>query len=381
METDVLDPPEPTEPPAPPRSRPLVWVLVVVAVIAIAVVPIMALSNHSSSSVKASDVGPLVYDVNQPANSKHNLAAHWHAALGVYDCDHWLGDHSGEGLWEWPSATRDGRPSQVDAPDTYAGMHSHSDGIIHMEASTPADAGMNATVGRYFEEGGWTVSATGYSFLDVTRANGDGCGNKPGELKWSVNGKAQSGDPAAYKLYNDDVVVIAFVPGGDPFPTRPPSQTRLPDAPLNEGGSPQTMPTVPSGDTAAGKPCVAENGAKPNGAPEVPLEVGPPPTKLLIKDLKTGTGAEVSTGATVTVNYIGVSCSTGAVFDESYTKQPIAFPLTNVIPGFRDGLLGMKVGGRRLLGIPPDQGYGDQASGPIAAGETLWFVIDLVKVA
>jgi peptidylprolyl isomerase len=113
----------------------------------------------------------------------------------------------------------------------------------------------------------------------------------------------------------------------------------------------------------------------------VPVEVGPRPTKLVIKDLTPGTGAEVQAGATVTVNYIGVACSTGAVFDQSYTKQPIAFPLTGVIPGFRDGLIGMKVGGRRLLGIPPDQGYGNQGAGPqVAPGETLWFVIDLVKV-
>src|SRR5262249_21070274 len=96
METERLDPPEPTqpptEPPASPRSRPLVWVLVIVVVIAIAVVPIVALAHHSSSSNASSDVGPLVYDVNQPADSAHNKQAHWHAALGVYDCDHFLGD-------------------------------------------------------------------------------------------------------------------------------------------------------------------------------------------------------------------------------------------------------------------------------------------------
>jgi peptidylprolyl isomerase len=215
----------------------------------------------------------------------------------------------------------------------------------------------------------------------VHRENGDRCGDKPGLLKWFVNGNEHTGDPALYKLYNDDVVTIAFVPDAVPVQTNPPSKTHLPDAANNEGGSGATMPTVPSSGSAAGKPCVAETGTQPKGAPDVPVEVGPPPAKLLIKDLKAGTGAEVKQGATVTVNYIGVACSTGALFDESYTKQPIAFPLTGVIPGFRDGLLGMKVGGRRLLGIPPDQGYGDQGQGPIAPGETLWFVIDLVKVA
>ena len=65
---------------------------------------------------------------------------------------------------------------------------------------------------------------------------------------------------------------------------------------------------VPS---AAGKPCVAMKGALPAGAPAVPVKVGPPPTKLVKQDLKVGTGAVVKPGATVTVDYIGVACSTG----------------------------------------------------------------------
>jgi peptidylprolyl isomerase len=373
-ETPVL--PETT--PAARRQRTTWWIVAAVAVLAVAGAAFGVSSRESASS----NVLPLVYDASQPANSKHNIQAHLHAALGVYDCDHFLGDSTGNGTWQWPTATPDGRPARADAPNTYAGLHSHSDGIIHMEATTPDDAGKHATLGRYFEEGGWKLSATGYSFLDVTRTNGDPCGDRPGTLKWWVNGQEQTGDPAAHKLNNDDVIVVAFVPSGTNVPSTPPSKERLPDAINNEGGSTATMPTIPSsGSTANGKPCVAENGNTPPGAPAVPVEVGPPPTKLLIKDLKPGAGAEVKTGATVTVDYIGVACSTGQVFDASYGKQPIAFPLTGVIPGFRDGLLGMKVGGRRLLGIPPDQGYGDQSQGPIAPGETLWFVIDLVKVS
>jgi peptidylprolyl isomerase len=374
METEVLEPPAS---PSPARKQQTMWWIAAgVAVLAVAGASI-GFSHKSSSST----VGPLVYDASQPAKSKHNLQAHWHAALGVYDCDHWVGDNSGEGAWQWPHATADGRPARYDKPTTYAGLHSHGDGIIHMEAATSDDAGMNATVGRYFDEAGWSVGVHQLHFLDVSRIDGMKCGGKPGTLKWWVNGKQQTGSPGSYKLYNDDVIVIAFVPDGVIVPTDPPSKSRLPDAADNEGDSGATMPTVPRSGSAAGKPCVAETGTTPKGAPDVPVEVGPPPAKLLIKDLKTGTGAEVTQGATVTVYYIGVACSTGALFDESYTKQPIAFPLTGVIPGFRDGLVGMKVGGRRLLGIPPEQGYGDQGQGPIAPGETLWFVIDLVKVA
>ena len=133
-------------------------------------------------------------------------------------------------------------------------------------------------------------------------------------------------------------------------------------------------------ESAAGKPCVAVADPLPAGAPSVPLDVGPPPTTLITKDLKEGAGAVVAEGQTLTVNYIGVACSTGKIFDASYSRgEPVSFPLTNVIPGWQKGLPGMKVGGQRLLGIPPDQGYGDQGDGQeIAPGESLWFVVEVV---
>ena len=107
------------------------------------------------------------------------------------------------------------------------------------------------------------------------------------------------------------------------------------------------------------------------------MKVGTPPTTLVKEDLKVGNGAVVKPGATVTVDYIGVTCSTGKVFDSSYkTGKPVTFPLSGVIKGWTDGIPGMKVGGVRLLGIPPDQGYGSQGSPPtIAPDETLWFVV------
>ena len=100
----------------------------------------------------------------------------------------------------------------------------------------------------------------------------------------------------------------------------------------------------------------------PAGAPEVDVEVGPPPTALVKKDITVGTGAPVPEGATVTVNYIGVSCSSGVIFDSSYAHtppDPPPSPSTGVIPGWQQGIPGMNVGGKRLLGIPPDLAYGD----------------------
>ena len=137
--------------------------------------------------------------------------------------------------------------------------------------------------------------------------------------------------------------------------------------------------TVAAPASAAGKPCVATADPLPAGAPAVAVEVGPPPTTLIIKDLKEGTGAVVAATDTITVNYIGVACSTGAIFDSSYkTGSPATFPLNQVIPGWTKGLTGMKVGGQRLLGIPSADAYGARGKPPtIAPDEVLWFVVDV----
>jgi peptidylprolyl isomerase len=121
----------------------------------------------------------------------------------------------------------------------------------------------------------------------------------------------------------------------------------------------------------------------PNG-PTIKLPTGSPPTQLQVKDLKTGTGAEVKAGDQVSVQYIGVLYDNGSKFDSSYDHgQPFSFKLGGgqVIPGWDQGVAGMKVGGRRELIIPPDLAYGAQGQPPtIPPNATLVFVIDLVKV-
>ena len=142
-----------------------------------------------------------------------------------------------------------------------------------------------------------------------------------------------------------------------------------------------TTSATPAAGSAAGKPCVAVH-PPADGRPKVPVKTGPPPTALVKEDLKPGTGAVVKPGATVTVNYIGVACSTGKIFDSSYkTGKPATFPLSRVIKGWTDGIPGMQVGGERLLGIPSDQAYGPQGSSGagIAPDETLWFVVSVVS--
>jgi len=144
-----------------------------------------------------------------------------------------------------------------------------------------------------------------------------------------------------------------------------------------------TTTTSSTSIPAKGKPCVATKGPLPAGAPAVPVQVGTPPTKLVTKDLKVGTGKVATAASTVTVDYIGVACSTGVIFDSSYKNgSPYTTVLSKVIPGWQQGIPGMKVGGQRLLGIPPQLAYGATGRPPtIAPDETLWFVVTLTKLA
>jgi len=117
--------------------------------------------------------------------------------------------------------------------------------------------------------------------------------------------------------------------------------------------------------------------------PEVDFPGGPPPADLQITDLKEGDGKVASAGDTVKVHYVGVAHSTGEEFDSSWNRgEPLEFPLGagRVIPGWDQGVQGMKVGGRRQLVIPPHLAYGESgAGGVIKPGETLIFVCDLVS--
>jgi peptidylprolyl isomerase len=108
-----------------------------------------------------------------------------------------------------------------------------------------------------------------------------------------------------------------------------------------------------------------------------------PATALQVTDDVVGNGAEVTPGSSVTVHYVGVGQQSGKEFDSSWSRgQTVSFPLNGVIKGWTDGLVGMKVGGRRTLVIPGDQAYGaNPPSADIQPNETLVFVIDLVSVS
>lgn len=119
--------------------------------------------------------------------------------------------------------------------------------------------------------------------------------------------------------------------------------------------------------------------------PTVQVPSTPAPTKLVTKDLVVGTGAVVKTGSEVTVNYVGVLYKTGKIFDASWTRHatfgPFQVGAGAVIKGWDEGLIGMRVGGRRMLIIPASLAYGKTGSPPtIPANAALIFVVDLLAV-
>jgi peptidylprolyl isomerase len=118
--------------------------------------------------------------------------------------------------------------------------------------------------------------------------------------------------------------------------------------------------------------------------PTVEVPSGPPPSSLQVKDIADGDGAEAQPGDTLSVQYVGVDYETGKEFDSSWDSgQPFTFQLGGgqVIPGWDQGIQGMKVGGRRELIVPPDLAYGKQGQPPaIGPNATLVFVVDLLDV-
>lgn len=158
------------------------------------------------------------------------------------------------------------------------------------------------------------------------------------------------------------VVVFFMFPGLSPFrqPSVPTETAAAADAQqltVNEQG--QTAPST-----------------MPNQIPEI--------TKLMSKDEVVGTGAVAAAGDSVTVNYVG-ALTDGTVFDASAKHGSDGFTFTlgagQVIKGWDQGIVGMKVGGKRLLAIPAELAYGSQAVGNvIPANSALIFEVELLKV-
>ncbi len=174
-----------------------------------------------------------------------------------------------------------------------------------------------------------------------------------------------------------------------------------------DGGAADLPPAIPAGaapeTTTAAETATTDDGtatksaggtptaaAKSTGIstdtakkPTIPKPKGKEPTKLVSTDIVTGKGATAKSGDSVQVQYVGVLFSDGEQFDASWDNgSPFDFTLGqgDVIKGWDEGVAGMKVGGRRMLTIPPDLAYGESGQGSIGPDATLVFVVDLLDV-
>jgi peptidylprolyl isomerase len=307
------------------------------------------------------------------------LGEHWHVAYAFQVCGELL-------------------PPAADRGADALGIHTHQDGLIHVHPFLAAAAGKGATFGAFLDQIGASIGADGLELADGPAAT-DGCSGdtevRVGQWDSAIDA-AEGAEPD--RVITDAVEDIVLAPdlsaltvvvGGadDPIPP-PPSAADIctlaaADGPTDESsacGSGESTTTSGPLESAAGLPCVEMTGDAGEGAPEVEVPVGPPPTELVVEDLVAGDGATAAVGDAVTVDYVGVACSTGEVFDSSYTAgQPATFDLTpgSLIEGFATGVEGMAVGGRRLIVIPSELAYGPQGSGAIPPDEALVFVVDL----
>ena len=151
------------------------------------------------------------------------------------------------------------------------------------------------------------------------------------------------------------------------------------------GNKSKVAATTPTPTPSSGSCAPIAPNPPAKGQPTIPPVTGPKPSTLVTKDVKVGTGAEAKAGSALQVTYIGVSCSTGKVFDASYLHGGTPFevkPLghAQVIDGWNQGLVGVRAGGIRELIIPPALGYGASGSGGIGPNETLIFLVTVKSV-
>lgn len=195
---------------------------------------------------------------------------HWHEAIGVNICGEWVN----------PAPTFEAVPGST----IRTGLHTHADGFIHIHPFGSADAGNNATLGRYFSNGGWEVAEDSFDVwqgpaIDPTKSqwsNGDECPadspmeGRAGVVKWSVDCKSRTGNPADYKLEDLHVVALAFLPKNENIGV-PPNAFEAPVADV-EGETPQPLDvkscsTAGPGGEAPTTTTTAPGGTTPTTAP------------------------------------------------------------------------------------------------------------------
>jgi peptidylprolyl isomerase len=177
--------------------------------------------------------------------------------------------------------------------------------------------------------------------------------------------------------------------GGRPPPGSEPTQLQSsPPVVSVGGGGPSVQPggsTLHKSTTVRFAGVTVRHATQLKHEPVVSTHAATAPTSLRVKNLKAGHGAPAGPSSTVVVRYVGVRYADGKVFDSSW-PHTASFHLAKTLAGFRHGVGGdadiapMRVGGRRLIVVPPDQGYGDRSAGTIPPNSTLVYVVDLVSI-
>jgi hypothetical protein len=188
-----------------------------IAIAAVVIAGVLGVVFAVSGSKNAGGSGP-----PRAANASTGQAGdHWHTYLGVDICGEWL---SPVPAFEFAA----------DNPSIQAGIHSHGDGLIHTHPFSASEEGTNATLGKYAEYGGWSVSSdsidawTGPQSAPKTKSwsNGDTCPfgqykGKKGTLVWAVDTKTRTGNPSGYHQQNGETIAIGFLPTGAKLPFPP----------------------------------------------------------------------------------------------------------------------------------------------------------------
>lgn len=134
---------------------------------------------------------------------------------------------------------------------------------------------------------------------------------------------------------------------------------------------------APTADATGG---VAAIGEDLEAEPLVDPGAGPPPASLEVADVVVGDGEPASARSTVTLHYVGVTWGGGDFVSTWDRGAPVIRRVDTLIAGVRDGVTGMREGGRRRIVVPPELGYGDQPPKGVGPGATLVFVVDLLGV-
>ncbi len=205
------------------------WFYGALSVIVVAGILGIALTRGNNSSADSTPPRPADPTTGQ-------FLDHWHEVLGVEVCGQWLSD---------PPTFE----TRANNPGVQAGIHTHGDGFIHIHPYATDESGNHATLGRFFDYGGWSVSSGSISMWagpasDPTKktwTNGDKCPGQdgkpgtglPGHVVWQIDCTNRTGNPADYKLEDQKVVGIGFVTKGEKLGV----PLHAASAPQNDGGN------------------------------------------------------------------------------------------------------------------------------------------------